>query len=188
MCPLHFLGQLVLKFGEAPSSATTQDKLSIQDSTEDSETSSTSINTQKKKKQITQSLNQSTIPLIEADMQTQLTQLNTLPLKIQNLKKEMLLMNIINLKLFKTSKDDKIKEIIVKTMILIESLCSVEEKVEKRLCPKYILENKGIVKYRRKEESNPRLNNKRKADGLREKMKKKGKGVCLEGGKSRKLG
>lgn len=94
---------------------------------------------------------------------------------------------LINLLLFKKlSEDDKefspIKETLLRLQILIEKLYQINDKLvqeeeldsteDGRAIPEYIMKNKGkMARKRKKEERNPRVKNKRRAD----EMFKKGK-------------
>lgn len=111
-----------------------------------------------------------------------------LPIELLEVKKNLLTVYLINLILYnKLNENEKefspIKEKLIKLSILIEKCCIMEEKIdddikeildenETREAPKYIIENKGNSKKKRKrEENNPRIKNKRKATELFEKSK-----------------
>lgn len=89
-------------------------------------------------------------------------------------KRDLLMVYLINLELYKSLEEKEfspIKSTLMKISILLEKIQFIEDKEsvkeeERREAPKYIIENKGIRKHRKKEESNPRVKNRRKATDM----------------------
>lgn len=102
-------------------------------------------------------------------------------------KRDLLKAYLINLLLYKKLSDEEkefspIKETLLKLQVLIEKLYQIDDKIssiedsesvdEERTLPDYIMKNKGkVARKRKKEERNPRVKNKRRAEELAKKGK-----------------
>ncbi|KAM0688720.1 hypothetical protein COBT_000003 [Conglomerata obtusa] len=126
---------------------------------------------------------------IEQKIKNTAEQINNLNLEINSVKKNLLTIYLINLHLYKKLKADErsqsvIKQYLIKITVALEKIIGMEDQIninkepeeeicEKRLAPKGLIANKGLGRIRKREEMNPRVKNKKKAEIMMEKGKRK---------------